>query len=137
MAHLYLTKLKEVGGKDYTSNEQHLRLHLRPYLDRMRLDKILTFTLQKFQKHCRDKGLEDSTINRVLATHRRMSRRLYEWKVVPAPLAMIKLESEDNARDYVISHDEEVKLLEAVLNDSNAYIWLFIKVGLATSLRHA
>src|SRR5215813_5655753 len=31
-AELYLKRLEEVGGKDYTNNEQHLRIHLKPYL---------------------------------------------------------------------------------------------------------
>src|SRR5215831_5297069 len=31
-ADLYLKKLKETDGRDYVNNEQHLRIHLRPYL---------------------------------------------------------------------------------------------------------
>ena len=136
-ADLYLEKLKEVGGRDYVNNEQHIRLHLVPYLGSMRLDHISTFTLQKFQNHCREKGLAETTTNRVLATYRRMGRRLFEWKRIPAPLPMIGLRSEDNRRTYVITDDEEHLLLVAALNDSNSYIWLFIKIGLATGLRHA
>jgi hypothetical protein len=75
-ADAYLRKLKEIGGKDYANNEQHLRLHLTPYLGAMRLDRISEFTLQKFQNDCRGKGLSDATINRVLATYRRMGLRL-------------------------------------------------------------
>ncbi len=132
----YLKKLKEIGGKDYANNEQHLRLHLVPYLGAMRLDRISEFTLQKFQNDCRNKGLSGATINRVLATYRRMGRKLYRWKVIPAPLPMIKLETERNRRTYVITGDEEQKLLNAALADSNPYVWLFIKLGLATGLRH-
>ncbi len=50
---------------------------------------------------------------------------------------MIKLETERNRRTYVITDDEEQKLLKAALADSNVYAWLFIKFGLATGLRHA
>ncbi len=135
-ADAYLKKLKEIGGKDYANNEQHLRLHLVPYLGAMRLDRISEFTLQKFQNDCRNKGLSGATINRVLATYRRMGRNLYRWKVIPAPLPMIKLETERNRRTYVITGDEEQKLLNAALADSNPYVWLFIKLGLATGLRH-
>jgi integrase len=103
----------------------------------MRLDRISEFTLQKFQNDCRSKGLSDAAINRVLATYRRMGRRLYKWKVIPAVLPMIKLEAERNRRTYVISEEEEERLLNAALEDSNTYIWLFIKLGLATGLRHA
>jgi len=136
-AKIYLKKLKEVGGKDYENNERHLRLHLIPFLGTMHLDRISEFTLQRFQNDCRGKGLSDAAINRVLATYRRMSKRLHRWKVTPAPLPMIKLEAERNRRTYVISEEEEQMLLEAALKDSNLYIWLFIKLGLATGLRHA
>ena len=136
-ADTYLEKLKEISGKDYENNEQHLRLHLIPYMGAMRLDRISEFTLQKFQNACRAKGLSDATINRVLVTYRRMGRRLHRWKVIPAPLPMIKLEAERNRRTYVISDDEEERLLNAALEDSNAYVWLFIRLGLATGLRHS
>jgi len=36
-ADLYLKKLKEIDGKDYTNNEQHIRLHLKPYLGTIRI----------------------------------------------------------------------------------------------------
>ncbi len=136
-ADLYLTRLKEAGGKDLVNNEQHLRSHLIPYLGQMRLDKISTFTLQKFQKHCREKGLSESTINRVLATYRRMGPRLAEWGAIPARPPMITLKREDNRRTFVISADEEERLLQAALADSNSYVWLFTKLGLATGLRHS
>ncbi len=136
-AGIYLKNLSEIGGKDRENNERHLRLHLLPYIGAMRLDRISEFTLQKFQKDCREKGLSDAMINRVLATYRRMGRRLYRWKVIPAPLPMIKLEAERNRRTYVISDEEEERLLKAALEDSNTYIWLFIKLGLSTGLRHA
>jgi integrase len=136
-ADLYLKKLKEVGGRDYVNNDQHIRLHLKPYLGGMRLDQISVFTLQKFQAHCRTKEIADSTINRILATYRRMGRKLVMWKMIPLNLPMIELQKEHNARDYVISAEEERRLLKAALADGHPYIWLFIKLGLATSLRHS
>lgn len=128
--------LKDAGGKDYTSNEQHLRLHLIPYLGSMRLDHISEFTLEKCRNEFRSKGLSESTINRVFATYRRMGRRLHKWKMIPAPMPMIQLTTERNRRTYVIDEEEEERLYEAALKDSNSYIWLFIKIGMATGLRH-
>ncbi len=133
----YLKKIEEIGAKDYVNNEQHIRLHLKPYFGTMRLDKISTFTLQKFQKHCREKGIAETTTNRVLATYRRMGRRLAEWKLIPVPPPMVRLRKERNVRTRVISDEEEARLLKAALSDSNSYVWLFIKLGLATSLRHS
>jgi hypothetical protein len=64
-ADLYLSRLKEVGGKEYGKNEQHIRLHLKPYFGSMRLDQISDFTLQKFQARCRKRELSEATINRI------------------------------------------------------------------------
>ncbi len=135
-AQLYLKKLRKIGGKDYKKNEQHLRLHLTTYFDQMRLNQISSFTVLTFRKHCRDKGLADATVNRVLATYRRMGRRLHQWKEIDAPLPMIELEREQNQRTYVISDEEEARLLITAMEDGHPYVWLFIKLGLATSLRH-
>jgi integrase len=136
-ADLYLKKLKEVEGKDYTNNEQHIRLHLKPYFGAMRLDQITAFTLQKFQAHCQKKGMAEATANRILATYRRMGRKLVRWRVVSSVLPMIELRKERNARDCVISEEQEQRLLAAALQDANPYTWLFIKLGMATSLRHS
>ncbi len=135
-ADLYLKKLKEIGGKDYANNEQHIRLHLVPYFGNVRLDRISEFTVQKYQKHCRDKGLAETTTNRTLATYRRMARRLVNWRVTTVALPMVKLKKEENQREHVISAEEEKRLLEAALHDSNSYIWIFMRLGLATGLRH-
>jgi integrase len=136
-AAVYMTKLKETGGKDISNNESHLRLHLSPFLGGMRLDQISTFTLAKFRKDRRRAGFDDSTINRILATYRRMGRKLLEWDVIEKPFPAVKLEREDNQRDHVISVTEEAALIDAALNDVNTYVWLFIKFGMATSLRHS
>ena len=49
---------------------------------------------------------------------------------------MIKLKPESNYRTYVISFDEEKRLMDAALHDGSAFVWLFISIGLATGLRH-
>ena len=49
---------------------------------------------------------------------------------------MIKLKPERNYRTYVISFDEEKRLMDAALHDGSAFVWLFISIGLGTGLRH-
>ena len=66
-----------------------------------------------------------------------MGNQLADRGVISAPLPMIKLPQLNNRRKRVLSDEEEVKLLEAALQDSNPYVWLFIRIGLGTSLRHA
>ena len=136
-ADLYLGKLREVGGKDITANEQHLRLHLKPYFGSMHLERISDFTLQKFQAHCRSKNMAEATINRVFATYRRMARRIVKWKITSTMLPMVELAKERNARDYVVTIEEEKRLLAAAAFDIEPKLLLFIRIGFGTSLRHS
>ncbi len=136
-AKLYLEREKEAGGKDLVSKERHLRLHLVPYFGAMRIDRISTFTVEKFRNCLRKRGFAEGNINRILATYRRTGRRLAKWEVIPTPLPMIELKRADDHRERVLSVAEEGALLDAALVDSNSYIWLFIKIGLDTSLRHS
>ena len=136
-AKLYVDKLEESGGKNVKEKKWHLRLHLTPYFGSMRLEKISTFTLEKFRRHCSGKDLSISTTNQLLATYRHMGRKLHEWGDINFIPPMVKMEAADNARDYVLSDDDKTGLLNAALEDSNQYIWLFITMGLHTSLRHS
>ena len=136
-ADLYIDRLEESGGKNVKEKKWHFRLHLKPYFGTMRLEKISTFTLEKFRRHCSGKGLSISTTNQLLATYRHMGRKLHEWGDINFIPPMVKLEAADNARDYVLSDDDRTRLLNAALEDSNQYIWLFVTMGLHTSLRHS
>ena len=136
-ATLYLEREKEADGKGLVSKERHLRLHLVPYFGNMRVDKITTFTVEKFRNSLRKQGAAEGNINRILATYRRMGRRLARWEAIPTPLPMIELKRADDHRERVLSVAEEGALLDAALADSNSYVWLFIKIGLASSLRHS
>lgn len=136
-ADLYLRKLRESGGKGLAEKERHFRLHFVPTLGPVRLDKISTFTLEKYRNACKARGLAPGTINRHLATYRHMANKLYEWGELKAPMATIKLEAENNRRDYVLVAEEKNALLSAALEDSNSRIWLFIMLGMHTSLRHS
>ena len=136
-ANIYLNQEQESGGKDLASKERNLRLYLVPYFGRMRVDRISTFTVKKFRISLREHGYSEVNINHILATYRHMGRRLAEDRVIPERLPMIKLEAINNRRERVLSAEEEVALLDAALADSNTYIWLFIRIGLSTGLRHS
>lgn len=129
--------MRASDGKNLEEKERHLRLYLIPELGSMRLDRISTFTLEKYRKARKSRGLAIGTVNRHLATYRHVAAKLYEWGFVKAPMAMIKLEKENNRREYVLDREGKNALLESALRDSNSRIWLFIMVGLHTSLRHA
>ncbi len=136
-AGIYLAGEKEVGAKDIGSKERHLRIHLVPYLGRMRIDRISTFTVEKFRNEMLRHGSTLGNVNRVLRTYRHMGHPLAARNKIPDPLPMIRLKHEDNRRKRVLDHEEEAALLKASLEDSNSYSWLFVKIGLSTSLRHS
>ena len=136
-ADLYLSMLRESGGRDYQNSEQHLRLHLVPYFGSMRTEKITRFTIEKYKRHCGERGVAEGTVNRPLATFRRMGRLLAAESVITHPFPTVKIPRERSRRMFVLSPAEDAALLDAALQDSNPYVWLFIKMGLATSLRHS
>ena len=147
-AKLYLESEKEIGAKDLVSKEAHLRLHLVPYFGSMRMDRISKFTVEKFRKHMLAKEYKPGkcstakrytpgNVNRVLSTYRHMGNRLAERGQITFPLPMVKLGVLENRRERILEYEEETALLEAALNDSNAYSWLFVKLGLSTGLRHS
>ena len=135
-AALYLKKLAEGGGKNLREKEWHLRLHLVPYFKSMRLERISTFTLEKFRKRCQERGLSNATVYQLFATYRHIGRKLLEWGDIRFALPMIRLGPVENRRDFVLNDVGKARLLEAALADSNPYIWLFIMLGLHTGLRH-
>ena len=136
-AGIYLKKLREGSGKNIREKEWHLRLHLTPYFRTMRLERISTFTLEKFRKRCQQRGLSNATTYQLFSTYRHMGRRLLEWGDIRLALPMIRLGSVENRRNFVLDDAGKARLLKAALADSNPYIWLFIMLGLHTSLRHS
>lgn len=136
-AKLYLEGEREVGAKDLVSKEAHLRLYLVPYFGSMRVDRISKFTVEKFRNDVLRRGHKLGNVNRVLSTYRHLGNRLADQGKIPSSLPMIKLKEPDNRRNRVLDHDEERLVLQAALNDSNPYSWLFVKIGLSTGLRHS
>ena len=136
-ASIYLSGESEAGAKDLVLKERHLRLHLTPYFGSMRIHRISLFTVEKFRNHMIRNGHKPGHVNRVLSTFRHMGNRLAARGQIPSSLPMIKLEQPENRRLRVLAHEEESALLNAALEDSNSHLWLFIKIGLSTSLRHS
>ena len=49
-AELYLKGEREIGAKDITVKERNLKLHLKPYFGRMRIDRISEFNVETLFK---------------------------------------------------------------------------------------
>lgn len=136
-AEIYIKQQEEVDGRDLESKKRHLKLHLKPFFGTMQTERITKFTVEKFRTELRRKGMAEGGIVRVLATYRHMGRQLHDAGVIPAPFPIVTIGRLKNRREFVLNLSDEVELLDAALKDSNSYVWLFIKIGLATSLRHS
>lgn len=134
---LYLDAMKETGGRNLTSKKQHIDLHIKASLGKMELCRVSTFTLQKFRQTILDKGRAVATTNRVGATWNHMAGWLYDNGKIAAPLPRMKSTKEDNRRDFIFSADAEKAILNAAARDVNSRIWLFMKMGFGTSMRHS
>ena len=76
-------------------------------LARLPLDKITADVIAKFVAHRRKGDLEVSTINRDLATLRRMFHLAQEWGRVSTMLPRVKMLPGENRRERVLGADEE------------------------------
>lgn len=134
---IYRDAMTATDGKNLTSKKQHIDLHIKPYLGKMELGRVSVFTLQKFRKAILDKGRTVATANRVAATWNHMAGWLYDNGKIATPLPRMKSVKEDNRRDFIFSADAEKAILDTAAKDVNPRIWLFMKMGFGTSMRHS
>jgi integrase len=137
LGRLYLDQLLATGGKDYVNAEQHWRLHVLPFFAGKRFGDITPLDVEQFRYWLQSRGLAEGTVHLVLASWRRMGRKLAVWGTIPQPLPTIPLPIPKNARERVLSKGEAQALLHAAQYDPNPDIHLFIRLGLGTSLRHS
>jgi integrase len=79
----------------------------------LRLDEITPELLADFAAHRRGAGMETSTINRDLATIRRIFRLAQEWGRVTTLLPRVKMLPGENQRERVLTAEEERSYLNA------------------------
>lgn len=93
--------------------ERVARLKTFPRLWNSRLDSIKAEDITGFIGARQELGMETSTINRDLATLRRMFKLAMEWERVSKLLPRVRLLSGENRRERVVSADEETAYLQA------------------------
>jgi integrase len=83
-------------------------------LANLRMDAINADVLAEFGARRREAGMETSTINRDLATVRRMFHLAQEWGRVATVLPKVKMLAGEKQRERVLTHEEEQKYMDAV-----------------------
>ena len=98
--------------KSAKRNEVSINM-LMPYFKGKLISSIHPFQVEQYKKARRDEGREPATINRDIATLRNMMNKAVEWSYLQVnPISKVKLLTEDNEVMWVLSPEEEAKLLE-------------------------
>jgi integrase len=84
-------------------------------LAKLRLDAITAEVLADFAAFRRENGMQTSTINRDLATVRRMFHLAQEWGRVTTVLPRVRMLSGERQRERVLTEEQERTYLEAAV----------------------
>ncbi len=150
----YLAKLEAGDGKDLKAKTWRLRLHLVPFFGDTALSKISGFDVERYKRQRLQEPASrggdrvrqqapraDATmsspaaINRELAVLSHLFTKAVEWHWLDHKPATIKRLTEGRGRINYLTHEQIGKLIEAATHDQSPHIYLFIVIGLETSMR--
>jgi integrase len=131
----YLERLETTEGKNLKGKRQQLRDRLIPFFGKNPLETIATFDVERFKRQCLDDGLTKSTINRYLATFSHVINKSLEWGWLDKKPCVITKHKEPPGRLEYLTGAEVQSLLAAAKAYPEPYIWLFVTIGLETSMR--
>ncbi|HOD36800.1 MAG TPA: tyrosine-type recombinase/integrase [Syntrophales bacterium] len=87
---------------------------LKKHFDGKMLGDITPFSVEQFRKARREGKKAPATVNRDIATLRNMLNKAVEWKLLNHnPLVRVKMLKEDNEKMWVLTPEEEKRLIQA------------------------
>jgi len=134
-ANRYLGKLVEEGGRDMKMKRSHLDRHLVPFFQETPLDKLSSFDVERFKKAQATAGASAGSTNRRLAVLSHLYAKAIEWKWIAHRPFRIKRLREGNGRIVYLTQGQIARLLEAARLSGSAQLYLFVLIGLETSMR--
>jgi integrase len=134
-AEKYLEKIKIEGGKDISKKTYRLTLHLIPFFSEAILSKVTSFDVERYKKYRLEENAKSGTVNRELAALSHLLNKAVEWKWIDHKPCHIKRLKEDKGRIVYLTTEQIKRLLESAKKDQGAHIYLFIVIGLETSMR--
>ena len=154
-AEAYLKKQEEEGGKDMITKRQKLEQYLVPFFGNTALAKVSSSDIERYKKkrleefslHGGDTignngrrgalvtAVRPGTVNRELGILSHLFTKAIEWEWISSKPAQTKLLKTENARITYLTTTQISQILEASKNDYNEYIYLFVLIGLETSMR--
>ena len=113
---------------------------LMPHFQGKLLGSIHPFQVEQYKKARRDGGASPATVNRDVACLRNMMNKAVDWSYLQVnPISRVKLLSEDNEVMWVLSPEEEERLLEECDNSrqriGNRYLRDIVEFALYSGMR--
>jgi len=139
-AERYLENAK-VNKKPKSAKRNEVSINmLMPYFKGKLISSIHPFQVEQYKKARRDEGREPATINRDIACLRNMMNKAVEWSYLQVnPISKVKLLSEDNEVMWVLSPEEEARLLEECDKrpQKKKYLWDLVEFALYSGMRQS
>lgn len=134
-ADLYLENYAKPNKRSWKTDESYLK-EMKNYFAEVYLDEISSLTVEKYKKHKLNQGVTKSTVNRYLATLRKMLNLAQEWEYLSEDRKIkFKLYSEnDNLKERILRGDEENRLF-ASIDSSAQHLKPILVVALNTGMR--
>ncbi|MBC8418745.1 MAG: site-specific integrase [Desulfobacterales bacterium] len=101
---------------------------------------IHPFQVEQYKKARREGGTSPATVNRDVACLKNMMNKAVDWSYLQVnPIAKVKLLHEDNEKMWVLSQEEEVKLLDECdkIRQPERYLRDLVEFALYSGMRQA
>ena len=109
---------------------------LMPYFKGKLIGSIHPFQVEQYKMKRREEGRSPATVNRDIACLRNMLNMAVEWKYLQInPIARVKLLQEDNEKMWVLSPEEEARLLEECEKRPKEYLRDLAEFALYSGMR--
>jgi len=134
-ADLYLEDYAKQNKRSWKTDESYLK-EMKNYFAEVYIDEINSLAVERYKKHKLNQGVTKSTVNRYLATLRKMLNLAQEWEYLSEDRKIkFKLYSEnDNLKERILRDDEEKRLFDSI--DSSAqHLKSILIVALNTGMR--
>jgi len=135
----YIARLKLEGGSDIKMKTTRLNHNLIPFFKDKPFNSFKSFDFERFKKSRLDGDLhppvEKSTVNRDLAVVSHMFAKGIEWGWLSHSPCKIKKYKEGRGRIVYLTPEQIDRLERCAREHQSLAIFLFIKIGLDTSMR--
>lgn len=137
-SNFYLNHLRIHKGKNYKKKEQHLRLHILPFLGDYKVKNLKNNIINNFRENLlTKKNLSHASVNRNLATLNHLVKFCCEEGFIETfPYKVMQYKEDYQGRDRILPEEKSKLLKMAKRNNVHPLLYLFVLLGFGTGMRH-